>query len=235
MVIAKAKDIQNNAIRNCVEALLELKKPKNLQAKDHNPKTICEHLAASYLNRTRAVVSALTDLNRSWTFYWFAHKEEGTGVALHKLELHGEGAAGLSKYILESLKDESRRETLPTTFVDRLSFEAVMETIWEDHRRNRARSNFGGGGGNSSGSQEVRISIHHPVLAATLPAAWNPQTTMMELGIAIRQAIWRVFCGYLHLTPTPTSPTSLTCWIWWMKLTSMKSSDLLLQNILFRI
>lgn len=143
VVIAKSKDVRNDAIRNSVQALFELKKPKNLKAKDHNPQTVCKHLAASYLNRSHAVVSVLTDLNRSWTFYWFAHKEQGAGVSLHKLKLNGAGAPGLSKYILESLHDTSRRETLPSTFADRLSFEAVMDTIREDRRRKRGRSDYG--------------------------------------------------------------------------------------------
>jgi hypothetical protein len=64
VVIAKTKNVENGDVRNSVEALVELKKPKNLQAKDHNPQTVIEHLAASYLNCTHVVVSSiLTDLN----------------------------------------------------------------------------------------------------------------------------------------------------------------------------
>jgi hypothetical protein len=148
VVIAESKNIQNDAVRNSVEALLELKKPKNLQNKDHNPQTICEHLAASYLNASHGVVSVLTDLNRSWTFYWYAENKGGSGVALYKLKLEDEEEpARLAKYILESLNNESRRETLPTTFVDRLSFQAVADKINEEHESKRARRDFGGGGG----------------------------------------------------------------------------------------
>ena len=155
VVIAESRNIQNDAVRHSVEALLELKKPKNLKNKDHNPQTICEHLAASYLNRKHGVVSVLTDLNRSWTFYWYAENKDGSGVALYKLKLQDEEApAGLAKYILESLNDESRRETLPTTFVDRLSFQAVADKIIEDHNHKRARKDFGGGGGGSSQTQD---------------------------------------------------------------------------------
>jgi hypothetical protein len=150
VVIAESKNIQNDAVRNSVEALLELKKPKNLQNKDHNPQTICEHLAASYLNRKHGVVSVLTDLNRSWTFYWYAENKGGSGVALYKLKLKDEGEpARLAKYILESLNDESRRETLPTTFVGRLSFQAVVDKLIEEHGSKRARRDFGGDGGSS--------------------------------------------------------------------------------------
>ena len=140
VVIAESKNIQNDAVRNSVEALLELKKPKNLQNKDHNPQTICEHLAASYLNCNHGVVSVLTDLNRSWTFYWYAENKGGSGVALYKLKLEDEEEpARLAKYILESLNNESRRETLPTTFVDRLSFQAVADKINEEHDSKRPK------------------------------------------------------------------------------------------------
>jgi hypothetical protein len=105
VVITESKNILNSAIRNNVEALLELKKPKNLQEKDHSPQTICEHFAASFLNCKHGVVSALTDLNDNWTFFWFADNQNGS-VALHRLELKVKDdnrAVGLAKHILENL------------------------------------------------------------------------------------------------------------------------------------
>jgi len=101
------------------------------------------------------VVSLLTDLNNSWTFYWYAENTDGLGVALYKLQLQDqEGVAGLARYILESLKDDSCRETLPTTFVDRLSFEVVTEKLMEDYSHKRQRRDFGGGGGGGSSQAE---------------------------------------------------------------------------------
>jgi hypothetical protein len=96
------------------------------------------------------VVSVLTDLNRSWTFYWYAENKGGSGVALYKLKLEDEGEpARLAKYILESLNDESCRATLPTTFVDRLSFQAVADKLIKEPDSKRARRDFGGDGGSS--------------------------------------------------------------------------------------
>jgi hypothetical protein len=165
VVISETKHVTNDAVRHSVEALFELKKPKNMQQKDHNPQTICEHLAASYLNRNHGLVSVLTDLNRSWIFYWFAENKRGSGVALHKLKLQEvEGAAELAKYILESLNDDSRRETLPTTFVDRLSFDAIMDGITQDHDHKRARRDADGGSGGSSYQTQDRK-----------PAGWEHQ------------------------------------------------------------
>jgi hypothetical protein len=74
VIITESKNINNTAIRNNVEALLELNKPKNSQKKDHSPQTICEHVAASFLNHKHGVVSALTYLNGYWTFFWYAGK-----------------------------------------------------------------------------------------------------------------------------------------------------------------
>lgn len=122
------KNILNSAIQNNVEALLELKKPQNLQNKDHSPQTICQHVAASFLNCKHGVVSVLTDLNDNWTSFWFATNQNGS-VALHRLDLKRKDesrAAGLARYILENLNDVTRGDTLPTSFVDRLSFDTVI-------------------------------------------------------------------------------------------------------------
>ncbi len=146
VVIAKSSDIENDAIRHSIEVLLELKKPENVQKRDHTPQTVGEHVAASYLNRTRAVVAVLTDLNNSWTFFWFARLQEGPGVALYKLKISGKKATGVAKYMLDSLYNGTSSENLPTSFVDRLSFEAVINTFVNVATK-RARRDFGGGGG----------------------------------------------------------------------------------------
>lgn len=70
--IAKLEHVRNAAIRNNIETLLELKTPENMRKRNHTPKTIGEHFAASYLNPDHAVVLVLTDLNTKWTFFWFA-------------------------------------------------------------------------------------------------------------------------------------------------------------------
>ena len=104
VVIAEIRNIRNDTLRNSVHALMELKKPENMSRTDHNPQVVCEHLAASYLNPTRTMVSVLTDLNGFWTFYWYAENEDGPGVALHKLTLNcEERAAGQAKYLLEGM------------------------------------------------------------------------------------------------------------------------------------
>jgi hypothetical protein len=102
-------------------ALLELKTPDNMKKKNHNAQVVCEQIAASCLNRKYAVVSVLTDMQVSWTSYWFAKKvddPEGS-VVLHKLALpKEEKLAGLAKYILLNLFDGSNSDTLPRTFTD---------------------------------------------------------------------------------------------------------------------
>ena len=107
VVVARISNVRNNALRNNGQALFELKTPKNMKRKDHNPQAVCKHIAASYLNRDCAVVSVLTDLGSSWTFYWFAEvgNDRRVGnVALYKLQLpDDEESAGLARYILESL------------------------------------------------------------------------------------------------------------------------------------
>jgi hypothetical protein len=83
--------------------------------------------------------------------FWFADNQNGS-VALHRLELKVKGsraAAGLANHILENLNDVTLGDTLPTTFVYRLSFDAVMERILTESARKRPRWDDGGGGGNA--------------------------------------------------------------------------------------
>jgi hypothetical protein len=135
VIIAKSEHVNNDAIRNNIEALIELKTPKNLREKDHTPETICEHFAASYLNRRAAVVSVLTDLNTKWTFFWFA--EMDSEAALYKLQLDGDQAAADATYLLNSLfSDEALGDTLPTTFANRILFQAVLDSL-KNHKRSR--------------------------------------------------------------------------------------------------
>ena len=78
------------------------------------------------------MVSVLTDLGPSWTFYWFAKAANGRGgdVALYKLKLPDEDkSAGLARHILENLFNKSSSDTLPVTFSDRLSFRAVQAAM----------------------------------------------------------------------------------------------------------
>ena len=88
-------------------------------------------------------------------------------MALCKLKLDSlDGAAGLAKYLLESLNDESRRGTLPNTFLDRLSFDEVMNKLIENREIKRACKD-GGGGGCSGGCdpqdvQGEKSKDHHP-------------------------------------------------------------------------
>jgi hypothetical protein len=114
-VIAESRNINNDAVRHSVEALLELKKAQELAKQGSHPQTICEHLA-SYLNHLPWCGFCFKDLNRSWTFYWYANrKQRRLRVALYKLKLENEGEPARGKIYSESLNDESRRETLPTT------------------------------------------------------------------------------------------------------------------------
>ena len=159
VAIAKSEHVRNKAIRNNIETLLELKKPKNLRKKDHTPQTVGEHFAASYLNSKHPVVSVLTDLNTSWTFFWFAIEEDHSDVALYKLHLDGGEAAAEAKYILDSLfDDESSGDTLPTTFSNRLSFQAVLDRVVQNKKK-RMRREFDGDG-NSSPATRIQ-SLHH--------------------------------------------------------------------------
>ena len=134
VAIVTLQSSTNKTIRNNIETQFELKKPEKLRTKDHTPQVVGEHFAASYLNRHHPVVSVLTDLNNSWTFYWFARSDDGE-MALFKLYLTGEAAATEAIYILDSLYDDgddSRRKTLPITFSNRLSFEAVFQWVMKN-------------------------------------------------------------------------------------------------------
>ena len=151
VVITKIENIQHGTIRNSVDAQLELKKPRNLASKDHSPQVIAEHFAASYLNPMQGVVSALTDLGSSWTFYWFADcKDAPGGVALYRHVLQGTAAAEAAKYVLENTitcessaltnRTATATTTLPTTFSSRLSFEDLMQKLSQAPRAKRLRS-----------------------------------------------------------------------------------------------
>ena len=58
-MIAETTNAVNDVVWHSVEALLELKKPKNMQQKDHNPQTICKH---SYLNHNHDRSKLLLDI-----------------------------------------------------------------------------------------------------------------------------------------------------------------------------
>lgn len=152
VVIAKSEHILNRAVRNNIEALIELKKSKNLKSKDHTAQTADRHFAASYLNPKHAVVSVLTDLNNSWTLFWFAKEKDCADVALYTLHLENERAAGLAKYMLDSLYDTtSCREMFPITFVNRVSFETIIDSIGRGNNK-RARRDFDDTGGDDGSS-----------------------------------------------------------------------------------
>ena len=159
VVITKLENFQHATVRNSVRAQLELKKPNNLVSKDHSPQVIAEHFAASFLNQKHGIVSALTDLGSSWTFYWFAECDDAPGgVALFKHVVQGTAAAVTAKYILEnSIASQSSPTnpttiTLPTTLSNRLSFEGLMQKLSQASRAKRMRSddtiNPGNAGGN---------------------------------------------------------------------------------------
>jgi len=154
VVIAKSEHVHNDAVRNNIEALLELKKPKNMSLKDHTPQTICEHVAASYLNPKHPVVSVLTDLNKEWTFFWFAFDgddddddDADSEMALYKLRLNGEDAATKAKYLLDSLFDNSVGDKLPNTLAKRQSFRTVED--WLARRKRKRQREFDSGYGDS--------------------------------------------------------------------------------------
>jgi hypothetical protein len=66
-----------------------------------------EHIAASVLNPTVAVLTGLSDLNQMWTFHWFGSSEETEHgvVAIKKLVLDDddllENGKHHAKYLLE--------------------------------------------------------------------------------------------------------------------------------------
>jgi len=148
VAISKFENKTNKTIRNNIETLIELKKPRNLGSKDHAPQTVCEHLAAAYLNPQHPVVTVLTDLKLSWTFYWFGRAGSNANVSLYTLLLCGERAAMESKFILESLHNETESSLLPITLSDRLPFDAVLSQFFHNERK-RARIGQGGPGDDS--------------------------------------------------------------------------------------
>ncbi|CAJ1953891.1 unnamed protein product [Cylindrotheca closterium] len=150
VVIAKSEHVENKAIKNNIEALLELKKQTQISKKDHTPQTICEHFAASYLNPKLPVVSVLTDLSENWTFFWFAFDDDDTDddpdLVLYKLCLGGKKAAANAKYLLDSLFDTTVDNNLPNTFAKRQPFRAIHDFLT---RRKKRRREFDGDYSNS--------------------------------------------------------------------------------------
>jgi hypothetical protein len=141
VIITKSENVLNDSIRGNIEALFEIKTPKVLPTKDHGAQIVVEHFAASYLNHDHPVVSVLTDLVDSWTFLWFALNELQSKVNLLKLRLSGESAASEAKYLLDSLFhcDKLPCETLPESFSNRVSFDAIVSSF---NKAKRARQEF---------------------------------------------------------------------------------------------
>jgi len=138
VAIVESCNVDNDAIRNTIETLLEVKSPQNIRKNDYCPQTAYKHFAVAYLNPNHAVVSVLTDLDQSWTFFWFATREDDPVMALNKHVLKGEGAASEAKYLLESIYDSTVGDTLPSTFSKRQPLRAVLESI----KRRRAQMDF---------------------------------------------------------------------------------------------
>lgn len=145
VVITKVENVENETLRNNMEAVLELKIPSHMSQKDHSPQIICEHFAASYLNPKHPLVSVLTDLNGYWIFFWFAFDNaddsDDSGIALYKLRLCGKEAATEAKFLLDNLFDNSAANNLPCTFAKRQPFQAILKCITQERKRRRE---FGG-------------------------------------------------------------------------------------------
>jgi hypothetical protein len=178
-----------------------------LQNKDHNPQTICEHLA-SYLNHLPWCGFCFKDLNRSWTFYWYAKPKtkeaQGGSLQAQTRERRRTGTAG------KIYSGKPQRWVTPGNssnyFVDRISFQAVADKLIEEHDSNeRAGISAVMAQLSNPGWKASRMGVSlHPALVATLQAAWNSKITIM-LVMAIGQWIWRGLCVDLHPTPTVTS------------------------------
>eukprot|EP00547_Thalassionema_nitzschioides_P014339 CAMPEP_0194237956 /NCGR_PEP_ID=MMETSP0158-20130606/4816_1 /TAXON_ID=33649 /ORGANISM="Thalassionema nitzschioides, Strain L26-B" /LENGTH=447 /DNA_ID=CAMNT_0038972097 /DNA_START=84 /DNA_END=1427 /DNA_ORIENTATION=- len=137
VAIARSESVRGDTVRNNIETLFELKKVEDMNRKDHTPQIIIEHFAASYLNVDHPVVSVLTDLNKRWTFFWFAKRENDKKMVLYRLPLDGEQSKAEAKYILDSMYDSSLRDKLPTTFANRQSFGAVWNCVVQNKRQRR--------------------------------------------------------------------------------------------------
>ena len=146
VAITTAADSQPDTVRGNIRALLELKKPRSLEEKNHTPEVVCENLAASYLNMDFPVFSVLTDLNESWRFFWFAEATDDVKqkICVYKLELSGQTAGADAKRLLESLFSGSAPapSALPTTFAHRLSFRAVLKSLANESVNGRKRVKF---------------------------------------------------------------------------------------------
>jgi hypothetical protein len=144
VVIADRTNGELAFIRGHCKALIELKMPRELGIKEFCPQAVCELVAGSFVNNKYGVVAVLTDLVSLWTFFWFALTDSDS-VGIYCLILEGDKAAREAKYILESLDNNSRADTLPTTFTKRLSWDAMSTREAKDLKR--ARSDDGSVGG----------------------------------------------------------------------------------------
>lgn len=130
VVITECRQVENDAVRNHVDAQLELKKINNTG--NHEPQVCLELIAASILNPSTPILAVLTDLNLRWVFYWYGKTE--MGVFVKKLDLTNKlNNAALAKYLLEHFKEyretSSCNDVLPETFLERLSWNEVYASL----------------------------------------------------------------------------------------------------------
>jgi hypothetical protein len=161
VVVAKLKHITERVVKNNIDSVIELKKPKNLLKKNYGKceaQAIIEHVAASFLAPTQAIVTVLTDLNSQWIFYWFASSKR---VLLKKSVARAEARFLLSHVVESSSSDATM---FPQDFLARGSWErcfadplsTIAENVANDDDDDAGDDHDDGGGDDPDDRRPVR-------------------------------------------------------------------------------
>jgi hypothetical protein len=123
VVVAKQNHINENAVKNNILGLFELKKTENLNSNFDRSESqaIVEHIAASFVSQRHSVLTVLTDLNDAWHFYWFA--------ATERIILKKTADRRTARFLLQNMMSESTdamRPQVPGGFLERGSWKSLF-------------------------------------------------------------------------------------------------------------
>jgi hypothetical protein len=125
VIIARSVNIDNAALKQNIEAQIELKKTDNKE----NPEkqVVMQHLAASSLNPDVGVLTLMTDLNKRWHFYWFGSQPH----SLMKLV----STRRRARYLLEHMFDDAGLAAeFPIDFLARRTWVQFLRPLLEGIR-----------------------------------------------------------------------------------------------------
>lgn len=96
---------------------IELKKDASNKKDEIQRQVILQHLAASFLNRNKGILTILTDLCKTWNFYWFSKNKNSLMIY--------EASTDEAKYLICNMK--ARDKSTPKDFLNRASWNDMFE------------------------------------------------------------------------------------------------------------